>query len=794
MAVAMNRLSFGKKIIIGCLVMVTITVVTMGTVGYIGLDGTLRELGQATLRTVTDEAVGTLRMQNDITQEKVSADLVSLEKELARFGALALDRSRPVTMTITNQVTKQTETVSIPTLLAGGQTLTGDFTVVDDVQATVGGTATIFQVLDGKLLRVSTNVRKLDGNRATGTYIPADSPVYKTVMNGETYRGKAFVVNDWFITAYKPLRDASGAIIAVAYVGRQILTSQLSEFLGSVNVAGKGYSVVFNSQGDVLFHPDRAIVGKNLKDYPFGQLLLDADSTLVDYDLGGLKYGYVKRFEPWDWSLMVTLAGTDLRHGTDRQLVKYGLMSGGAALAVALVLAWLFTVATIRPVLAAVKAAGRASGGDLSARIDVRSQDEIGQLCATFNQVMDRIEESMRENSGYVEMLNAVPDPIYALDDAGRVTIANEATVRIAGKGRERITGQRCSAVFGVPEGSFRTAREATTDAQRVVEIGSGQSRRSLRLVRVPLAGGGAVELAKDITDMVLKERELQKNLEHIGTVNANIQEAGITLAEKLGEVASQIEQVRSGADVQSARAAETATAMEEMNSTVLEVARNASAAAENASAASKTATQGVQVVADAVTSITEVQTRIKNLQQRMGTLGTQAEGIGQIIGVINDIADQTNLLALNAAIEAARAGDAGRGFAVVADEVRKLAEKTMTATKEVEQAVGAIQGGAREAIGATEQAVDEIARSTEKANQSGQRLREIQSIVDSTAGQVQSIATAAEQQSASSEEITQAVDDMSRISNETAQGMSASAEAVDELERLAARLKELAS
>jgi methyl-accepting chemotaxis protein len=164
------------------------------------------------------------------------------------------------------------------------------------------------------------------------------------------------------------------------------------------------------------------------------------------------------------------------------------------------------------------------------------------------------------------------------------------------------------------------------------------------------------------------------------------------------------------------------------------------------------------------------------------------------VLTVITDIADQTNLLALNAAIEAARAGDAGRGFAVVADEVRKLAEKTMTATKEVEQAVGAIQGGAREAIGATEQAVDEIARTTEKANQSGERLREIQSIVESTAGQVQSIAAAAEEQSASSEEITQAVDDMNRISNETAQGMSASAEAVDELGRLAARLKELAS
>ncbi len=204
----------------------------------------------------------------------------------------------------------------------------------------------------------------------------------------------------------------------------------------------------------------------------------------------------------------------------------------------------------------------------------------------------------MRENSGYVEMLNAVPDPIYALDDAGRVTIANEATVRIAGKGRERITGQRCSAVFGVPEGSFRTAREAVADAQRVVEVGAGQTLRSLRLVRVPLAGGGAVELAKDITDMVLKERELQKNLEHIGTVNANIQEAGITLAEKLGEVASQIEQVRSEPRAKRPPPPKPPRPGG-MNSTVLEVARNASARRKTPRPPARPPPR-VQVVADA--------------------------------------------------------------------------------------------------------------------------------------------------------------------------------------------------
>ena len=121
---------------------------------------------------------------------------------------------------------------------------------------------------------------------------------------------------------------------------------------------------------------------------------------------------------------------------------------------------------------------------------------------------------------------------------------------------------------------------------------------------------------------------------------------------------------------------AETATAMEEMNATVLEVAKNASQAAGTSDGARQKAQEGSGIVGRVVTDIAQVQKQSQALKQDMEGLGKQAEGIGHIMNVISDIADQTNLLALNAAIEAARAGDAGRGFAVVADEVRKLAKR----------------------------------------------------------------------------------------------------------------------
>ncbi|HEU6436322.1 MAG TPA: methyl-accepting chemotaxis protein [Nitratidesulfovibrio sp.] len=255
-------------------------------------------------------------------------------------------------------------------------------------------------------------------------------------------------------------------------------------------------------------------------------------------------------------------------------------------------------------------------------------------------------------------------------------------------------------------------------------------------------------------------------------------------------ELSAQVEQSSKGAESQSARVGETATAMEEMNATVLEVARNASQAAESAENAKGKAEDGASIVTNVVRSIAEAQTQAMSLKEDMQSLGSQAEGIGQVMNVITDIADQTNLLALNAAIEAARAGDAGRGFAVVADEVRKLAEKTMNATREVGDAIRNIQHGTRRNIDNVEQAVQLIDTATGLANKSGDALQSIVQLVEVTSEQVRSIATAAEQQSATSEEINHSIEDISRISAETSDAMRQSSSAVTELARQSQAMK----
>ncbi len=292
------------------------------------------------------------------------------------------------------------------------------------------------------------------------------------------------------------------------------------------------------------------------------------------------------------------------------------------------------------------------------------------------------------------------------------------------------------------------------------------------------------------------KRQAAQATREGMLAAAAKLRDVSQAIGGASHDLKSRIESSRHGSELQKDRLGETATAMEEMNATVLTVAGNAGQAAEAAGQARQKAKDGAGVVNNLVTAIQDVYAQAQGLKVNMGELGRQADGIGQVMGVINDIADQTNLLALNAAIEAARAGEAGRGFAVVADEVRKLAEKTMNATREVAQAIGGIQKGTRENVKRVDLANERIEEATGLARESGKALNTIVTLVESSTQQVQSIAVASGEQSTASEEINRSLDDINRIASETADAMNQAVEAVSGLlgqsENLLALMREL--
>ncbi len=246
-----------------------------------------------------------------------------------------------------------------------------------------------------------------------------------------------------------------------------------------------------------------------------------------------------------------------------------------------------------------------------------------------------------------------------------------------------------------------------------------------------------------------------------------------------------------SGAADQQRYLAEALSAMEEMNAAVSETAINAEAAAIDAEKAIEYARSGADVVTRTVDAIGLVSGNSQSLTERVAALGTRAEGVGKIMGVISDIADQTNLLALNAAIEAARAGEAGRGFAVVADEVRKLAEKTMVATRDVGVAIDGIQTQVGQTIGGVREIAELADQSAGLANESGVALKEIVAFAGTSAARVSSIASAAAQQSVASEEVTRTMSEIHSISQATGEGMEKAASA---MVRLTERVDDLST
>ena len=285
---------------------------------------------------------------------------------------------------------------------------------------------------------------------------------------------------------------------------------------------------------------------------------------------------------------------------------------------------------------------------------------------------------------------------------------------------------------------------------------------------------------------------EAQSKTEAMLVAADKLEQVGNVVSSASTQLSAQIEQSDRGAAESAQRLSEAATAMNEMNATVQEVARNAGSASTASAETKQKAEAGAQVVEKAVRSIDQVHQMSLELKDDMTQLNEHAQDITRIMGVISDIADQTNLLALNAAIEAARAGEAGRGFAVVADEVRKLAEKTMASTQDVGNAIKSIQESTAKSMTGVDNAVERIGEATELANQSGAALEEIVATVEATGDQVNAIATASEEQSAASEEINQSIVQVNDMSRQTAEAMGEAAKAVSELAAQAQTLTEL--
>ncbi|MDH5391989.1 MAG: methyl-accepting chemotaxis protein [Gammaproteobacteria bacterium] len=246
-------------------------------------------------------------------------------------------------------------------------------------------------------------------------------------------------------------------------------------------------------------------------------------------------------------------------------------------------------------------------------------------------------------------------------------------------------------------------------------------------------------------------------------------------------------------ADASSHQAREIASAsaaIADMSESMNGVSENASQSAEVARKSVDIAQHGATLVRNSITGMDNIREQIQETSKRIKRLGESSQEIGDIVGLITEIADQTNILALNAAIQASTAGDAGRGFAVVADEVQRLAERSSNATKQIEALVKTIQADTNEAVHSMEQSTSGVVSGGKMAEDAGEALTRIEDVSTELASLIQAISDSANQQTVVAADVSNTMNVIQEITVQTSEGSEETSASIGNLSDMANELR----
>lgn len=286
--------------------------------------------------------------------------------------------------------------------------------------------------------------------------------------------------------------------------------------------------------------------------------------------------------------------------------------------------------------------------------------------------------------------------------------------------------------------------------------------------------------IADSINYSVDQLRELVATINHTAELVASAVQDTQTTARQLAKASEH----------QALQITEASMAISDMAQSIDHVSSNAYESAKVAERSVAIANKGNQRVHNTIDGMDNIREQIQDTSKRIKRLGESSQEIGDIVNLIDDIADQTNILALNAAIQASMAGEAGRGFAVVADEVQRLAERSSSATRQIETLVRAIQADTNEAVISMEQTTAEVVRGAHLAQDAGVALAEIEHVSQDLAALIQGISNAAQQQTSSAGQISHTMAVIQQITSQTSADSTTTAESIGNLARMASELR----
>ncbi len=446
----------------------------------------------------------------------------------------------------------------------------------------------------------------------------------------------------------------------------------------------------------------------------------------------------VASFEPWGWAVGSTISFQEAMGPYNSLRNNVGLVFGGLGVVIIL-MAWI-AVRQLgsRPLNSLVRTSEALAEGDVEQRIDVRSNDELGELGAAYSGVVE-----------YLKEMAAVSQRIAGGDLTAEVTPRSEKDV--LGHAMKQMTDQQRDLIAKVKATSVSVA-EASKQLSRAAEQ-TAQATQQVTATIQQVARGASEQ-------------------------SSSLQQT----AGSMEQLTRAIEQIAGGSQEQARAVDDAARVVEMVSAAIATVSDNAAAGAREWDNTAESAVGGARKTHETVAGMERIKKAMDLVSEKVTDLGDRSGEIGKIVATIDDIAAQTNLLALNAAIEAARAGEQGRGFAVVADEVRKLAERSSVATKEIAALVNGTQAGVREAVSAMEQGSREVEGGYKLAEDAGAALDDILTRSQSVKKQVTEISVAADALKDLGREMSETIHRINKIVEENAaatQEMTASSGAV---------------